>query len=65
MCYNKNSTTEFNIVPINIHGLNLPNLLLVLSTIIPMIGSFMASHNLAIKNNVPTNAGLIPTTSVK
>ena len=47
------------------YGLLFPILDFVLSTIIPIIGSVIASIILATKNNVPTAAALIPKLSVK
>src|SRR5699024_1495709 len=55
----------FNNVPITNQGLNFPHLVLVLSTIIPITGSFTASHIRAAKNNVPTKLAATPNTSVK
>ncbi len=48
-----------------IHGLNLPLLGLTLSTSAPNIGSLIASHRRATKNNVATAPSAIPTSSVK
>ena len=53
------------IVPIANQGLNLPHLLWVLSTIIPIPKSLTASQNFAKKNNVPTNEADNLRTSVK
>ena len=62
---NKTNTTEFTNVPITSQILNLPKRVCVLSTTIPIIGSLIASHILATKNSMPTNAGARYNVSVK
>ncbi len=53
------------IPPIKIYGLLLPILVRVLSEIVPINGSLIASHALEIKMTVPAIAGSIPIISVK
>lgn len=47
------------------YGLNFPHLVLVLSAIIPIIGSLIASHKLAVTTMIVATAGLMPSRSVK
>ena len=58
---------EMNIrtIPARKYGLRLPNLVLVLSEIYPIIGSVIASQALLAKKATPARAGEISSTSVK
>lgn len=62
---NSTNTTEFSNVPITSHILNFPNFVCVLSQIIPITGSLIASHILATRNSTPTKAGAKYKVSVK
>ena len=57
--------TAFEHAPIIIHGRYLPIRILVLSTIVPIIGSLMPSQIRAIGVKISKNAAGISSTSVK
>ena len=57
-------TMALSTVPIMIQGRNLPHLLRVLSTTMPIKGSLKASQIRATINRVPTKAGATKRTSV-
>ena len=58
-----NNITALVIVPIINHGLNLPNFVCVLATIIPIIGSLNASKIRAASSMTPIATALTPSTS--
>ena len=60
-----NSITALVSVPIISHGLNLPHLVLVFATMIPMIGSLNASNILAAMSMIPMAIAFTPRTSWK
>lgn len=57
--------TELTSVPMVSQIRNLPKRVRVLSQIMPIIGSLIASQILATANSTPTNAGFRPSVSVK
>ena len=56
------STMAFEAAPMIIHGLYLPIFVLVLSTIVPIIGSLTPSQILASGVKISKNASLRPST---